>query len=179
MISMPVLFWIFVILFAVVGAMRGWAKEIMVTFSVVLAIFLITVLETYVPIVRNLLGRASPTALFWMRAIIVMLLAFFGYQSPNLKGLAGARFAREKFQDVLLGFLLGAFNGYLIFGTLWFYYAQAGYPYPNIIIEPQAGTQMAQLSTQMLKRMPPNYLIPPWIYFAVGIAFLFVIVVFL
>ncbi len=72
--------------------MRGWAKEIMVTFSVVLALFLITVLETYVPVVRNILAKAGPAALFWMRFILIVLLAFFGYQTPNLKGLAGPRF---------------------------------------------------------------------------------------
>ena len=179
MISLPVFFWIIVILFAVVGAMRGWSKEIMVTFSVILAIFLVVVLETYVPLVRNVMATASPAALFWIQSSIILLLAFFGYQTPNIKGLAGARFARDKFQDALLGFILGAINGYLIFGSIWFYMDQAGYPFPNIIAPPPDGSQIAKLTDMMMKWMPPNYLVPPWIYFAVGIAFLFVIVVFL
>jgi hypothetical protein len=47
MISLTVLFWVFIILFAIIGAMRGWSKELLVTFSVILALFLIEVLETY------------------------------------------------------------------------------------------------------------------------------------
>lgn len=179
MITMPIFFWLIVILFAVIGAMRGWAKEIMVTFSVILALFLITVLETYVPVVRNILARTGPSALLWMRIVLIVLLAFFGYQTPNLRGLAGPRFARERLQDTLLGFLLGAVNGYLIFGSIWFYLDQAGYPYPNIIAPPTPGSAIATQTASMMKWMPPAYLVPPWIYFAVGVAFLFVIVVFL
>jgi hypothetical protein len=176
-LTLPVFFWIIVLLFACIGAMRGWAKEIMVTFSSVLAIFVIVVLETYVPVVRNILAKSGPASLFWMRFTILVLLAFFGYQTPNFRGLAGPRFARERLQDSLLGFFVGAVNGYLIFGSIWFYYAQAGYPYPNIIAPPNA--QVAQLTEIMLKWMPPALLVPPWIYFAVGLAFLFVIIVFI
>ncbi len=39
MISLSVLFWVFVILFAVIGLTRGWAKELMVSFSVILGLF--------------------------------------------------------------------------------------------------------------------------------------------
>jgi hypothetical protein len=176
---MPIFFWLMVLLFASIGAMRGWAKEMMVTFSVVLALFLITVLETYIPAVRNILVRAGPSALLWMRVTIIVLLAFFGYQTPNFRGLAGPRFARERLQDALLGFLLGALNGYLIIGSIWFYIDQAGYPHPNIIAPPPPGSSIASQTAAMMKWMPPAYLVPPWIYFAVGVAFLFVIVVFL
>ena len=48
MISLLVVFYIFVILFAIIGAMRGWAQELLVTFSVILAFFLIHVLENIV-----------------------------------------------------------------------------------------------------------------------------------
>ena len=49
MISILSAFWMFVILFGLIGAMRGWAKELLVVFSVVLAFFLIYVLESYTP----------------------------------------------------------------------------------------------------------------------------------
>ena len=39
MISILSAFWMFVILFGLIGAMRGWAKELLVVFSVVLALF--------------------------------------------------------------------------------------------------------------------------------------------
>jgi uncharacterized membrane protein required for colicin V production len=178
-LTLPVLFWVFVVLFAVVGTMRGWAKEILVTFSVILALFILTVLETYVPFVRNLLARSSPSTMMYLQIIIVLVLAFFGYQTPNIRGLAGPRFARERFQDALLGFILGALNGYLIFGSIWFFINEAGYPNPSIVTAPQAGTALAQQTVNYMKWMPPAFLVPPWIYLAVGVAFLFVIVVFL
>lgn len=179
MITLPAFFWIFVFVCAVIGAMRGWAKEIMVTFSVVLGIFLIVVLETYIPIVRNFMSSAQPTTLFWMQAIIIGMMAFFGYQTPNIKGLAGPRFARERLADTLMGLMVGAFNGYLIFGSIWFYMDQAGYPYPAYISPPPPGSEVAATVARFMEWMPPAYLVPPWIYFAVGVGFLFVIIVFL
>jgi len=178
-ITLPAFFWIFVFVCAVIGAMRGWAKEIMVTFSVTLGIFLIVVLQTYVPVIRNFMASAQPSTLFWMQAIIILVLAFFGYQTPNIKGLAGPRFARERLADTLMGILVGAFNGYLIFGSIWYYMDVAGYPYPAYIAPPPPGSEVAATVDSLMKWMPPAYLIPPWIYFAVGLGFLFVIIVFL
>jgi uncharacterized membrane protein required for colicin V production len=179
MVSLNVLFWMLVILFAVIGAMRGWAKELMVTFSVILALFIITVLENFVPMIRNAIAASGPSMQFWIRATIVILLSFFGYQTPNIRALAGARFARERLQDTLLGFLIGAFNGYLIVGTIWWFMHNAGYPFPNIVYPPAPNTPLAVVIDRMIGWMPPDWLVPPWIYFAVGVAFLFVIVVFI
>ena len=52
MISLSVLFWMFVILFAIIGGMRGWAKEILVTAGAVVALFLVTIMETFIPFIR-------------------------------------------------------------------------------------------------------------------------------
>ena len=41
MISLVSAFWLFVIIFGLIGAMRGWAKELLVAFSVILAIFIV------------------------------------------------------------------------------------------------------------------------------------------
>ena len=97
MISILSAFWMFVILFGLIGAMRGWAKELLVIFSIVLALFLIYVLETFtafmIPFeqvlaqVENITSNTPFEALpdpiqdqlkvqFWSRAAIVALLAF-------------------------------------------------------------------------------------------------------
>lgn len=177
MVSLTVVFYIFLLLFAIIGAMRGWAKEILVTFSVVLALFLITVLESYVGVVKNI-ARSGGDALFWLETTIVILLVFFGYQTPNLRAISGARFARERLQDVLLGFMLGLINGFLIIGTIWFYLDRAGYPL-KFIQPPQPSDQYFETATRLLAILPPAWLTIPWVYFAVGLAFLFVIVVFI
>jgi uncharacterized membrane protein required for colicin V production len=177
MLSLTVLFWVLIVLFALIGAMRGWAKEILVAFSVILALFLINLLETYVPFLKIDSDLPSTTRL-WIRVMIIGILTFFGYQSPNIRGLAGTRFVREKFQDALLGFILGALNGYLIFGSLWYFFDYANYPY-EFIIPPNPDTAAGQAALELLSKMPPVFLVPPWIYFAVAIAFLFVVVVFI
>ncbi len=107
MIGLNVLFWIMVFLFAVIGMSRGWAKELLVTFSLILALFIIMVLEEYAPFITSLVSGGGRT-LFWVRAIIVIVLVFFGYQGPNLPRLSGSgRFARERLQELAVGLLLG------------------------------------------------------------------------
>jgi hypothetical protein len=178
MVSLTVLFWLFVILFAIIGAMRGWAKEILVTFSVFVAIFIIVLAESYLPLMSPDSGISQSTR-FWVETAIIGVLVFFGYQTPNLRALAGPRFARERVQDVLLGLILGALNGYLIVGSIWYYMAEAGYPFAPYFVPPDPNTAMGQAALSMLDKMPPVYLVPPWVYFAVAVAFLFVVVVFI
>lgn len=177
MISLNVFFWIFVILFAIIGAMRGWAKELMVTTSVVLAMFIITVMETYISPVSAVITRAGGNTQFWVRAFVLLMLVFFGYQTPNIRAIAGARFARERLQDTLLGFMIGALNGYFVVGTLLWFLDTANYPFPDVVAPPTGAARVAV--ERLIGWMPPEWLTIPWIYFAVGIAFVFVIIVFI
>ena len=78
MMNIVYLFWMYVILFAVIGAMRGWAKELLVAFSVVTALALNHLLRTYLPLVKDLPEAGS--SLFWVRAIILISLVYFGYR---------------------------------------------------------------------------------------------------
>jgi len=179
MVSLNVIFWMFVILFALIGAMRGWARELLVTFGVILALFILSVLERFVPFVQNLLSGGELETMFWVRTVFVLGMVFFGYQTPNIRRLADSgRFARERLQDTLLGFFLGAINGFLIFGTIWFYLSDAGYPF-DIVTAPVVGTPGADAAERLLPFLPPQWLTSPVIYFAVAVAFVFVLVVFL
>jgi len=175
-VSLSFVFWMYVILFAVIGGMRGWAKEILVSFSVILALTLTTLLDHYVPFVRDVLGKQNPVLYFWLRALILCMLVFFGYQTPNISRFA-PKMTREKFQDILLGAVLGALNGYLIAGTIWFYLHDAQYPF-SLITPPDGNTPVGKAALAMLQYMPPRVLGIPAIYFAVVLAFIFVIVVF-
>jgi uncharacterized membrane protein required for colicin V production len=179
MVYLNFIFICFVILFAVIGAMRGWAKEMMVTASAVLALFIITVLETYVKGLTQSFAEPGSTSQFWMRVAIISILAFFGYQTPNLPKIGGERFARERFQDSLLGVFLGALNGYLIIGSIWYFLDQANYQAIQYIIPPDAGTPQGQAAIKLLAYMAPAWMGVPLIYFAMALVFIFVIVVFL
>ncbi|MBN2387219.1 MAG: CvpA family protein [Anaerolineales bacterium] len=176
MISLNFVFWMYVVLFGVIGAMRGWARELLVSFSVILALTFTNLIERYVSFVRDTIPANSP-ALFWLRTIIIIVLVFFGYQTPNIPRFA-SKLTREKLQDTLLGIFLGALNGYLIAGSLWFYMNEAQYPFA-LISAPIAGTPMGDAALKLVQYLPPRVLGVPAIYFAVVLAFIFVIVVFI
>jgi hypothetical protein len=179
LISLQVIFWIFVVIFAVIGAVRGWAREVLVIFSCVLGIFILFLLDNYADFAKQGDLFTNPTSHFWMQAVIFGGLVFFGYQSPNLPALAGhIRFINQSIIDNLAGLLLGAINGYFIFGSLWFFMDSAGYPF-SIISAPEAGTKIGDAAINLLAFLPPHWLVSPAIYFSVALALALVLVVFL
>ena len=175
MISLTFTFWMFVILFGLIGMMRGWAKELLVVFSVILALAVNILLTRYMPMI-NTMPNDDP-ALFWIRTVITIVLVFFGYQTVALSHFSG-KVAREKLQDSILGFVFGMINGYLVVGSIWFYLDQAGYPF-DYIQAPDSATEMGLAALNLLQAMPPRLLGEPAIYFAVILSFIFVIVVFI
>jgi len=176
MISLVALFGMFVVLFAIIGAMRGWAKELLVTSAIVLGLFLNAILETYVEPFRTALATQPGSAQFVIRGVLLLLLAFFGYQTPNLRALQ-PKVIRERLEEILLGLFMGALNGYLFVGSLWYYLHQAGYP-TELIVRPEEGTALATQINDLVAYLPPAILGVPQIYFAVGVVFVFIIVVF-
>lgn len=178
MVSLAFVFWLFVILGAIVGGTRGWAKELLVSFSVILGIFVILVLETYVGFIQGLLQAGGPQMEFWVRSLIIFLLAFFGYQTPGAIARFQAAARREKLQDSLLGIVLGGVNGYLIIGSVWAYLHRAGYPF-ELISAPQPGNALGDAAINLITYLPPNWLDAPLIYFAIAVAFTFVVIVFI
>ncbi len=175
MISLNFTFWLLVSIFGLIGIFRGWAKELLVSFSVILALAFSRLLERYVPVVNTL--PADGISMFWVRIIIMLVLVFFGYQSVALPRFA-SKAAREKLQDSLLGFVLGALNGYLVIGSVWFYLDQAYYPF-TYITAPVPGTTMGDAALELIPMLAPRLLGEPTIYFAVMLAFIFVLVVFI
>lgn len=173
MISIIYVFWMYVILFAVIGMLRGWAKELLVGFSVVVAVALNFLLHTYAPMVKTL--KEDDLTLFWVQTIVLVTLVYFGYQTviSVARLQAGAR--RERLQDSLFGLFLGAVNGYLVTGTFWSYWAAANYP-GGFYSKPADAT--VQTINAMLEYMPPHLLGSPGIYFAVIVVLIFILVVY-
>lgn len=175
MMSIIYVFWMYVALFAVVGAMRGWAKELLVSFSVILALTTNHVLQKYIPIVSALPGDSK--SLFWIRTMILLTLVYFGYQTVISIARLASRATRERLQDTLFGIFMGAINGYLIAGTVLFYLNEAKYPFPNVVSPPEG--DLFTSVQNLMNWMPPHLLGEPGIYFAVLLAFIFVLVVFI
>jgi hypothetical protein len=177
MVSLSFIFMLLLLFFGAIGAMRGWAKEILVSFGVILAMFILSVVQN-IPPIRDTVAIQGSSTKFWFQASVIIALAFFAYQTPNLQRLGGtaARFARERLADILLGFLMGIINGYLIVGTLWYFLDQAAYKPLEAYFTPPTSDAVLRLLTYMVPHwMPPGSLL---LYFAVAVAFLFVIVVF-
>lgn len=176
MISLSFVFYMFIFLGAIIGTMRGWAKELLVIFSVLLSIFIIQVFESYVGVYQAFVSQ-GPTTRFWAQSFIVLSLAFFGYQTPKVRRLEGAA-RRERLQDSILGSILGGLNAYLVIGSVWHFMAQVGYDKFAAVEAPIAGTTAGDAAIRLITMMPPQYLTIPVIYFAVAIAFTFVVIVY-
>ena len=176
MMSIVYLFWMYVILFGLVGWMRGWAKELLVAFSVILALALNHVVHKYIPIARGL--PENDVSLFWVRTIILIVLVYFGYQTVISIPHLASKAARERLQDTLFGAFLGAINGYLVAGSILYYMHVAEYTFERVISRP-TDPALQQTVAQMMLYMPPQLLGEPGIYFAIILAFVFVLVVYI
>ena len=126
MLSLTTAFWVLVSLFAIVGMMRGWTKEIVATASVILALFtinqLMSPLFAFIGWDNNVIQPEEIRRWqFFLMSAFLLILAFTGYQGPTLaRSRVGDRLARrDELQDKLMGFLVGGLNGWLIVGSLW------------------------------------------------------------
>lgn len=176
MMSLVYVFWMYVFVFALIGWLRGWAKELLVSFSVILALTFIHVVYRYLP-VEGLLN--TPTSDFWFRTIVLGVVVFFGYQTVISVPRLASKALRERFQDSLFGIVLGALNGYLIAGSVLYFLHQANYPFPQVVSPPIANSPSAETLVRMMDYMPPAILGEPGIYFAVLLSFIFVLVVYI
>jgi len=175
-ISLVVVFWLFIVVFGLVGGMRGWSRELLVTSALVLGLFLIAILETYIGPFRDSMALQTPGTQVVVRSGLLILLAFFGYQTPNLRALQ-PKVARERVEEIVLGLMLGLLNGYLLIGSIWYYMNQAGYP-TNLVAAPEEGSALATQIATYMPYLPPAVLTIPLVYFVVGLVFVFIIVVF-
>ena len=175
MMSIIYVFWMYVILFGVIGWLRGWVKELIVAFSVITALAANSILRQYLPIISNL-DIKSPE-LFWIRASVLAALAFFGYQTVGVVPHLASKANRERLVEALFGMVLGAVNGYLIAGTILFYIDQAGYPLKDVISAPSGS--LASAVQSMMAFMPPRWLGIPWVYIAPILCLIFILVVYI
>lgn len=197
MIGLGTLFWLMVAFFALIGAMRGWTREVIATSGLVLSLF---ALNQFGGLLVALLGagaqvNANPVDItsirrqqFYILAIAHLAITFFSYQGPAFAGraLADRLRIRDSLQDKVLGLVVGALNGYLIVGTLWafleyqvgadgFTRLPVGVPYP---FDPAALTRpgVENVVNSLIEKLPLP-LLAPYLPLLVVVVFLFVIVV--
>ena len=91
MMTLTAVFWMYVILFGIIGGFRGWAKELLVLFSVLLAIangyFIVGSIWLYMHQANYPLEYIQPLA------DPVVTANYMKYMPPNLLGIPNIYFA--------------------------------------------------------------------------------------
>lgn len=151
MINLMTVFWILVIVFALLGTGRGWAREVIATAGLCLSLFTIQFLGVRILGTLNLLDDPTrPLQLttdelyrrqFWALTGFHLLATVFSYQGPSIGPLSSRLRAQNRIQERLLGAILGAINAYLIFGTI-------------------LGFLEFHFTTQGMQRLPPGNFYP-------------------
>lgn len=177
MVPLETVFIGLVIFFGLVGMLRGWAKELLVTFAVILGRFIELVFWQYVPVVNTSLkslADTNPRSWFYIRLAIFVLIVCFGYATTKISAALGAKARKDKLQDGLLGFFLGLLNGFLVVGMVWGFMAEPKLNYAVWKITPPT----SDFARSLVPYLPLGWLEGEALFVAVALAFAFVLVVF-
>jgi hypothetical protein len=178
MIAMVTVFMMFLVIFGFIGSVRGWAKELLVVFSVGVALAAITLVEDLLGF-KNTLFKDNPTLQFWFRMGMVGFMVLFGYTGPSLPRLAKATEKRGKIQDNILGFVFGLLSGFFVIGTIWSFADQAQYPIIGKYVA-AVPPELNDITQRLLHMLPPVWLDQPTtIFIFVVVAFIFAVIYFL
>ena len=152
MLELVTLVWLCVAVFAVVGLGRGWTKEIIAMAGITLGLF---ALHQFDAALRGqLLTQFSAQNKFLVQTAILLIIAFFAYQTRALLS-SGAQSnseqgGRDALQSKVLGGLVGAVNGYLVSGSVWYFMHINDYPLAPFIEAPVEGS----LSLSTVNNLP-------------------------
>jgi uncharacterized membrane protein required for colicin V production len=175
MVQLSTFLWMMIVLFAVVGFLRGWTKEIVATAGIILALFTSWQFQGF--LITPLTRGASPEQVFYLYTGLLAIITFFAYQTPGTAArLSEGRMwsaRREGLQERLLGAIVGGINGWLVFGSVWYYLDATNYPFNPYIIAPAPGSA----SAAMVSSLPLIFLVQGnLLTILVIVLFLFVII---
>ena len=152
MLELVTLVWLCIAGFAAIGFGRGWTKEIIAMAGITLGLF---ALHQFDAALRDqLLRQFSAQNKFLVQTIILLIIAFFAYQTRGLMGGGAppdnAQGGRDALQSKALGGIVGAINGYLISGSVWYFMHINAYPLAPFVEAPAAGS----LSLSTVNNLP-------------------------
>ena len=153
MVSLYSMLWVMAIFFGVIGVIRGLRREIVSFGGIVLATFALFQFDV---LLRGVFLASIPRdQAFFVQAGLFCVIVYFAYQTRSF-GSAYYEQGREggpranRFQDAILGGLLGALNGYLIWGAIWYFLDINDYPFAPLITAPASNS----ISAQALNAIP-------------------------
>jgi hypothetical protein len=140
MIQLYSLMWVFALVFAFVGFLRGWNQELVATAGLLLALFAILQFDG---MLRGTLFFTLPRdQIFLIEAGLFLGVTFFVYQARDIRG--AQRRSQTNLGAGLLGALAGFVNGYLIGGGLWYLLDINEYPLSQFVTAPTLTSPSAQ-----------------------------------
>ena len=131
MIQLASVFWLGILCFGIIGYLRGFDKELIALAGIILALFTLVQFDDFFVSLAESSGSPARTQ-FYLQMLIVLAVTFFAYQTPPGKFTSGGR-SRDRFQVRLLGTVTGAFNGYLVVGSLWYFMHIQNYPLDSVL----------------------------------------------
>lgn len=126
------------LIFGYIGYTRGWNKEIIATAGIILGLF---ALFQFDDVITSLFVNLPADQQFLVRATIFTIIVFFAYQTRAL-GEVGNN-DRDPLQSSVLGSIVGFINGYLVWGSMWYFMHITNYPLSPYITAPTPGTASA------------------------------------
>jgi hypothetical protein len=146
MIQLSAMMWTLASFFAIIGFLRGWNRELVSTAGIILGLFALFQFDSLLR--GTLLANVPRDQVFLVQAGIFIAIVFFAYQTrsvttPDLRRQSG----RDNLQESVLGGLLGFLNGYLVWGSLWYFMDINEYPLAPYIIAPAPGSPSDQART--------------------------------
>jgi hypothetical protein len=169
-----------IVVFGLIGLVRGFVKEIGVTTIMAFLLFLLTFFQKQFDQGLDLLvamvrlsppdGAQANLLRYGVYVGLIGLVAFISYEGETLtfegKPISGPL-------GIVLNLIIGLWNGYLIIGTLWHYMNVLDYPISlwGLFQQP-----LSPVATVMVTLLPPA-LIPSFGFLAIAAFLLFMRVV--
>jgi uncharacterized membrane protein required for colicin V production len=160
-----------------IGLARGYVKELGSTLIILVAIFILTFFEDQLSGLLTAIGTAlgggddtqSNELLLSTTYSIIFVVIVFGAYAGRTLNFTGTPAPPP--QGTLISILIGALNGYLIAGTLWYYQHTYNYPIGQIVTFQNTLTDTAQT---LVEYLPPSLFDNP-VYWIVPVAVLLII----
>jgi hypothetical protein len=171
-------FWgVLFLIFAVIGLIRGLAKELGASTILLLSLFALSVVwdQLGARLVGLVQGRASIQVSWIMAAYYIITILPITYVSYEGFVLQFPVKETGGIVKAVFGFFGGLLNAYLIVGTLWDVIAQANYFLPRVSV---LSGSLSSLHDSIIRYLPITFMtsFSPFIFLVLGMILLLAIV---
>lgn len=145
MIQLSAVMWTMAVFFAMIGFLRGWNREIVAMAGIILALFTLFQFDSLIR--GTLLANVGRDQVFIVQVLIFIGIVFISYQTRAVtpEDAQRRREGRDSLQESVLGAIIGFINGYLIWGSLWYFMDINEYPLAPYITAPAPGSPSDQV----------------------------------